>query len=285
MPTKAPRMVDADSPTGMFLYGNAVFARQNATDNSPQSKFNSTGVTVGIDRRLAPDFLLGVLGGYSRTNADLDTLGSTSRIDTWIAGAYASYFRENWFVNGAAIYGHNAYDNNRIALGTSNTSNPKGDQFALQASLGMDRRYGDWIATPELGAQYTTVRVDAFTEAGNAALAVAADRANSLRSSLGGRLRYEWRTDGGVLLPELRASWQHEFLDKARDIRASFVDQALPGSFATTTAGAGTDFGVVGAGLTANLMAATQLSLGYDFKFGGHDFAAHQISARLRHEF
>ncbi len=74
-------------------------------------------------------------------------------------------------------------------------------------------------------------------------------------------------------------------MDKERDVRASFVDQALPGTFATTAAGAGTDFGIVGAGLNAAVADRTQVSLGYDFKFGGHDFTAHQISGRVRHVF
>ncbi|HEY2757796.1 MAG TPA: hypothetical protein VGJ01_18870, partial [Pseudolabrys sp.] len=63
MPTKAPRMIEGDSPWGMFLYGNAVFARQNATANAPESKFNAAGVTFGVDRRVTPDLVLGVLGG------------------------------------------------------------------------------------------------------------------------------------------------------------------------------------------------------------------------------
>ena len=46
-PVKAPRAVIEDSPWGMFIYGNALFARQNATANSPQSKFNAAGVTGG----------------------------------------------------------------------------------------------------------------------------------------------------------------------------------------------------------------------------------------------
>jgi uncharacterized protein with beta-barrel porin domain len=285
MPTKAPRMIEGDSPWGMFLYGNAVFARQEATANSPQSKFNAAGITFGVDRRVTPDLVLGVLGGYTRTNADLDTVGSTSKIDTWLVGGYGTYYRQNWFVNGAFVYGHNKYDNNRIALGTSNTSSPSGDQYAVQGSVGIDLRFNRWIVTPELGAQYTTVRVDSFTEAGAAALNVGADQADSLRSSLGARFRYEWATSWGLMLPELRASWQHEFLDKERDITASFVDQALPGAFATTAAGSGTDFGVLGAGLTANVADHTQVSIGYDFKFGGQDFEAHQISGRLRHVF
>ena len=282
---KAPRMVQGDSPWGMFLYGNAIFARQGATANSPQSKFTATGITAGIDRRVTPDLVVGLLGGYTRTDADLDTLGSTSRINTWLLGAYGTYYRQNWFVNGAFVYGHNSYDNNRIALGTSNTSNANGNQFAAQGSIGADFNYGRWIVTPELGAQYTTVRVGGFSETGPVALIVAADQADSFRSSLGSRFRYRWLSPWGAMTPELRASWQHEFLDKQRDVRASFVDQALPGTFSSTAAGSGRDFGIVGAGLTANIADRTQLSLGYDFKFGGYSFTAHQLSGRLRHVF
>lgn len=283
--TKAPRMIEGDTPWGMFLYGSALFARQSATSNSPESKFNAAGFTAGVDYRFTPDLVVGVLGGYTRTNADLDTIGSTSKINTWMLGAYGTYYRQNWFVNGAFVYGRNSYDNNRIALGTANTSSPKGDQYAVQGTVGVDLRYGGWTVTPELGAQYTMVRVDAFTETGGAALSVDGDKADSFRSSLGARFRHDWRTDFGIVTPELRASWQHEFLDKERDIRASFVDQALPGTFATTAAGSGTDFGVVGAGLTANVATRLQMMLGYDFKFGGHDFQAHQLSGRLRYVF
>jgi outer membrane autotransporter protein len=118
----------------------------------------AAGITFGVDRRVAPDLVLGVLGGYTRTNADLDTVGSTSKIDTWLVGGYGAYYRQNWFVNGAFVYGHNKYDNNRIALSTSNTSSPSGDQYAVQGSVGIDLRFNRWIATPELGAQYHGAR-------------------------------------------------------------------------------------------------------------------------------
>jgi outer membrane autotransporter protein len=133
--------------------------------------------------------------------------------------------------------------------------------------------------------QYTSVGVDAFTETGAAALNVSADNAESLRSSLGARFRKEWQTEWGTLTSEWRASWEHEFLDKNRDLSASFADQALPGSFATTVAGSGTDFGVVGASLSGALSATTQISLSYDYKFGGNDFTDHQIMGRLSHQF
>ncbi|KQZ01845.1 hypothetical protein ASD45_14040 [Pseudolabrys sp. Root1462] len=284
--TKAPPKLIGDDPWGFFLYGNAVFARQGATSSAPQSKFTATGITAGIDRRINDNLILGILGGYTRTFADLDTLGSTSKIETWLIGGYGTWYGpSSWFVNGAMIYGRNSYDNKRVALGQANTSSPNGSQFALQGSVGRDYRSGRFTVTPEAGLQYTAVMVDGYTETGAAALSVQSDRADSLRSSLGARVRTDWAWQNGVATPELRASWQHEFLDKTRDIRASFVDQALPGTFTTTAAGAGTDFGVVGAGLSMVLAERTQLSLGYDFKFGGRDFTAHQISGRVRHTF
>jgi len=284
--TKAPSKLIGDDPWGFFLYGNAVFARQGATSSAPQSKFTATGITAGIDRRINDNLILGILGGYTRTFADLDTLGSTSKIETWLIGGYGTWYGpSSWFVNGAMIYGRNSYDNKRLALGQANTSSPNGSQFALQGSVGRDYRSGRFTVTPEAGLQYTAVMVDGYTETGAAALSVQSDRADSLRSSLGARVRTDWAWQNGVATPELRASWQHEFLDKTRDIRASFVDQALPGTFTTTAAGAGTDFGVVGAGLSMALAERTQLSLGYDFKFGGRDFTAHQISGRVRHTF
>jgi outer membrane autotransporter protein len=281
----AARAADPDAGWGMFLYGNAIFARQGATANSPTSRFTTTGVTFGVDRRFTPNFLAGVFGGYSHTNADLDDIGSTTKIKTWLVGTYASYYHQNLYVNGAFIYGSNAYESTRMALGTSNTSDPHGDQFAVQGAVGADYRFGNWIVTPELGAQFTTVRVEGFTETGPAALAVQADRADSFRSSLGARVQYERLTAWGLLIPEWRVSWQHEFLDKERDVRASFVDQAFPGTFATTTAGAGRDFGVFGTGLSAAVAERSLVSINYDFKIGDHDFTAHQISGRLRHLF
>lgn len=284
---KAPqRAVIADSPLGVFLYGHATFADQGATANSPKNSYTTLGVTFGVDYRFTPNFLAGAFGGYSRTDADLDQLGSTSKINTNLAGVYGSYFRDNWFVNGAFFYGWNSYHNDRIALGTSNVSAPHGNQYAVESMAGMDFRFGRWLVTPELGWQYTHVSVDGFTETGSpVSLTVLGDSAESFRTSLGGRARYDILMSWGLLVPEFRAAWQHEFLDSQRNLLANFVDPALPGSFATTALGNGRDFGLVGTGVSAQFGDRSQFAVNYDFKGGGHDFTAHQISGRWRHLF
>lgn len=274
-----------ERPASVFMYGNVTFGRQDAVGNAPANRFTTTGVTFGIDQHITPDLVLGVLGGFSRTRANLDDFGSTSKINTWLTGAYGTYYRGNWFTNGTFLYGRNTYDNSRMVLGTPNLSKPDGDQFAGQGAVGFDARYGQWLVTPTLGAQYTKVRVSGFTETGAAALVVGADSVDSFRTSLGVRTRYDLQTAWGVFVPEWRVTWQHEFLDSARNLRAGFVDSAFPGQFDTTTVGAGRDFGIFGAGISGKLGPDSTLSLNYDFKVGEHDYAAHQISGRIRHLF
>ena len=40
-----------------------------------------------------------------------------------------------------------------------------------------------------------------------------------------------------------------------------------------------------GASLSGALSDTTQISISYDYKFGGHDFTDHQIMGRLSHQF
>ena len=270
---------------GFFINSGLLVARQGAAENMPATRFTTASVVAGIDRRLTDNVVAGVFAGFARTRGDLDTLGSTAGISTGLGGAYGSYVAGPWFGNAAFVAGRSAYDNSRIALGTTNTSTTQGYQYAVQGSAGFDARFGPWQVVPEIGAQYTRVRVDGFTETGPAALAVAADEASSLRSNLGSRFRYDWSTAWGVLTPEWRLAWQHEFLNGARDLRASFVDVALPGTFSTTTGAPGRDFALIGTGVGGRLGAATTVSLDYDALIGTDDFVAHRVTGRFRHQF
>ncbi len=88
-----------------------------------------------------------------------------------------------------------------------------------------------------------------------------------------------------MLTPEWRLAWQHEFLNGARDLRASFVDVALPGTFSTTTGAPGRDFALIGTGVGGRLGTWTSVSLDYDALIGTDDFVAHRVTGRFRHQF
>jgi len=274
-----------DKRWGFFLNGGVEFGDQDATGTLPDSDYTTASVVLGIDYRVTENFVLGLFGGYSNTDANLDALGSSSEIDTGSGGLYGTYYKNQWFVNGTLMVGRSFYDNDRIALGTSNTGDTEGDQLSLQTRIGRDFKSGGWTLTPMFGTAYTSVWVEGYTESGPAALTIADDDADSFRTNLGGRINYAWETSWGKIIPEVRAAWHHEYLNDRRNINASFVDIALPGSFSTPTSNPDRDFGVFGAGVSALIGDSWTLTLDYDVEAGREEFVAHRINGGIRYAF
>ncbi|NJK91495.1 MAG: autotransporter domain-containing protein [Blastochloris sp.] len=130
--------MEPENRWGAFLNGNVVFGDQGATNLLPESDYTTAAFTAGMDYRVTDSLALGFFGGYAHTDANLDALGSESEINTAQVGVFGTYQWKQWFVDGVFAYAHSFYENNRIALGTSNTSDPDGDQVAFQTRLGYD---------------------------------------------------------------------------------------------------------------------------------------------------
>ena len=270
---------------GIFLHGNAVVGSQGATADLPESDYVTAAVTGGIDYRFTENLTAGIYAGYGYTDADLDALGSSSEIDSISTGLYGSWSWNSWFIDGVAGYAHGFIESDRRVLGASNTGSTDSNSALVQGRIGRDFRSQGWTLTPMVGFTYTYVALDSFTESGPAALRLEDDEVHSFRSQLGGRINHRWRTPWGAWVPEVRAFWVHEYLNDRRDIRASFVDTALPGTFTTPTANLDRDFGMFGVGMTAEIGNQWTVHLQYDVEAGREEFVAHQINGGVRFQF
>ncbi|SEI16505.1 autotransporter outer membrane beta-barrel domain-containing protein [Tardiphaga sp. OK245] len=280
------RPVAVAAEQGLFITSGASFAREGARTDAPGFKSNTVNVLAGYDRRITDSLVAGVFGGYALTRGDIDNVGSHTKISTGTIGGYGTYQAPGWFATAMGLYGFSDYDTTRVAVGTANTAAFSGDHYAIRGTVGTDLRVSGWVVTPEIGLQYTRVMTDGFAERGGAAaLVVGSDSSESLRSSVGARFAYDYALNGGVLTPELRLAWLHEFSDGVRGINASFADTTLPGSFITATGSALRDRGVIGAGLSGRLAPLTVLSVNYDAIVGSNDAVAHQVMGRIRHSF
>jgi uncharacterized protein YhjY with autotransporter beta-barrel domain len=85
---------------------------------------------------------------------------------------------------------------------------------------------------PTLELDYKQVAVNGFTESGPSGLDLAFGgmTSNSLLAKVGGFASYAIKTSFGVILPQVRARYLHEFLNDARTQSVEFAADTLPGA-------------------------------------------------------
>jgi outer membrane autotransporter protein len=94
-----------------------------------------------------------------------------------------------------------------------------------------------------------------------------------LRSSVGARVAYPFNLGSTRVVPEVRASWRHEFLDVQQSINAAFEGNPnTPLNIVGTQTGR--DMAVLGMGVTANLSRDTVVYADIDGAFNADKTSA-----------
>ena len=245
------------------------------------------GGMVGIDYQIDEQFLVGLAGLYQTTNAEFDD-DSTSDVDSFQIGLYGTWDSGTLYVDGVASIGWSSIDNDRrIVIPSVFDGTAKSDTDAFLLTMGAEVGYafrfdGGFSVTPLAGLDYRHASIDGYQESGASPynLAVDDNDVDSLTSSLGFAIGGDFDLGGMKLSPELRAAWQHEFLDSEEDITASFV--AAPGSsFTAVGSDFGADAGLVGAGVTLEVSTGVEAFVDYNGRFSG-GYAANAVSGGLR---
>lgn len=111
-------------------------------------------------------------------------------------GLYASYTHGGFYADAVVAGGYNNYNVRRSinfsTIDRNARSSQDGGQFSAALNLGYDWEIGNFTLGPIAGVQYTYVGIAPFTEGGadSLNLRVAQQNANSMRTTLGGRLAY-----------------------------------------------------------------------------------------------
>lgn len=278
-----------DGSASPDLWARALgnFANSNGDGTTEGFKRRSGGVALGGDHQIAPNLTVGGAVGYLRTAVDAKGgLGRTD-IDNYSAALYGTYSVGSWFVEGQASYAYGHYDSNRtITIGGANALSRSADGSSHGNSVGAALNGGyvwNWQGAriePAAGLRIDRVVRHGFTETGAGALGLTVDEADltTLRSSLGARVSWSLKAGETLLEPELRARWDHDFLDVAADSGASLSGAAF------TVAGThpGRDAAVLGAGVAADLGDRFQAFGSYDAELR-RDAVGHTLTAGLRY--
>lgn len=249
------------------------------------------GMTVNYDMPLSAVVRAGVGIRYAHANIDGNAssaggAGHSSHAETtsYQATAYIGYAPGPWFANGALVFGEDRYSGTRhvafTGVDSTLTAAYHGNQFTAFGTTGYHAYLGDGLTviTPFASLQYTALRTDPYTEAGNAAinLTVASQEYNFIESTLGAKIARTFPMSGSkVLQPEVHAKWLHAMGDTTITNTANFT----AGGPAFTISGLRADPNTfnVGAGLTFAKSGRWAVEGSYDYLWRSQNYAANQL--------
>jgi Protein of unknown function (DUF1194)/Autotransporter beta-domain len=283
MSAKAP-FEPASSPKLWEIYGTLFYVEQETDAKSsrlatgapiilfPSTDTETFGGTVGIDRRLTPEWLLGFAFTASNSDVSVGGVGANADIDGYYLTPYVSYVRGDVFA-GADYYfdalysfGSQSYDIDNVgAIGDTD-----GNTHSIQANTGLKFKSGSIKHGPFVGLRWLTGDIDAYTA--NPGGAVPGTDFDSFVSRLGYEIATTVPMSGGMLMPYANVTWEHEFEDE------SVLVGGVPVSIADE------DTLVLGVGVAANLANGWTLQTEYEGRFGD-DITQHYVGLRVGYEF
>ena len=277
---------DSNPNWSAWAMGSGIFGRMTDVSQIPNYHSETGSCLVGADYRWSPNFSTGLYGGYQGTYVDYANKSNT-RMNSALFGGYATYSAGGFYTDAVVGGGYNAYNVRRtIDFSTINRtaqSDQQSGQLNAALNFGYDWKVSGFTLGPVLGAQYTYVGIAPFTETGASSLdlAVKQQNANSLRTTLGGRIAYTWNVSSKiVLIPEIRMLWEQEFMNGSRAIGSSLAGGSGP-SFSTWTDAPERSSAFAGAGVSTQIGSTWNASVFYNVDFGRQNYLANMVSASL----
>ncbi len=295
---------DEQSPfgkLGIFVNGNVSFGNQSATNREAGFGFNTTGVTAGADYRLTPDLVLGGAFGYASSGASLDNSGGSLDTKDYSLVVYGTYYRsQSLYADGFASYGWSNYDSRRRILyslptvDVNQTANGStdGTQYSLSLGAGYDFSRQALTVGPYGHLTYLKANIGGFQEnidssapGSGWALKVNSQDITSLTTRVGGQASYAVSRSWGVLVPQGRLEWLHEFEDNSYLITSSFVQDSAGVPFSVPTDTPDRDYFNLGVGLSAVFPRGRSAFINYDTVLFRNNLTQHFVTAGIRLEF
>ncbi|WP_185752288.1 autotransporter domain-containing protein [Pseudomonas fluorescens] len=222
------------------------------------------GTFLGFDSRITDTTTLGVLFGYTRSNADA-RYGSADG-DNYTVGAYVGTLLGPWSLKAGTSYTFNEIDTRRTVNFGDFSDSPHADYSANTTQVFSDVGYrlnaGPVVLEPYADLAWVKVNADGFTEHGGpAALTVDSSDNDVTYSTLGIRPSYTFVANEMPMRVKGGLGWRHTFGDLEPSDKNAFA--RTTNTFAIPGLPLAEDVTVVNLGVEAALTPSTNLSLIY----------------------
>lgn len=287
---------------GVYFTLEDVFGAQDETKLLPGYDVRGWSFLGGADYRLTDQFLAGLALRYADSDYQYDRDRGNMTGESWGAIAYANWdFQNGFFIDGSLAYASNDYTLKRqiqYALSDQTIaqiakSNPSAALWGLDIGAGYTFYREAWSFTPALRLSWLNNQVDSFREqmsnpsapGGGFALAIDSQTYKSFTSDLGFQISRAISYTGGVLIPQLRFSWIHEFENDQQQVGATFVNDINSQPLFVLTAEPDENYFQLGIGLAAQLPKGRSFFVSFNTLLGYKDVTYSAVSAGVRLEF
>ena len=158
-------------PNSLWISLNHRWAKQDDNNQTNGYKYTPSTITVGYDRSL-DNWLLGAALQYDDGKAKSN---NNNRIEItskdYLVGLYGGYHTDRWYVNSGLQYGKakNTSKSNFDFMGRTARTQADYDINVWGANIeaGIEYDINGWSITPHMGVDFTSIKQDDFTEAGD----------------------------------------------------------------------------------------------------------------------
>lgn len=278
----------SENRVGVFINGDINFGDKDSSDSETGFDFTTTGVTAGIDYRVTDNLALGVAVGYVTNDTELNNDLGDIESDGYAVSVYSNFVQDKVYADAVVSYGENDFEIKRkVAFDNRTaTADTEGNQLSVDVNGGYNIKSGNASFGPTVGIRYARVNIDGYTEegAGSLNMKVEDQDAESLVLSVGAQASVAFDTGIGRVIPNVRASYEHELADDSREIETELVTQ--PGiPIATTTDEPDRDYAKLGAGVQVQFSENVSGSLDYQVVLGREDYSDQAVRAEIRYQF
>jgi outer membrane autotransporter protein len=274
---------------GSWFDGYGILGELEGDSGANDADYTIWGASLGVDRRLSDRLLLGLAGGYARSEVEFDSPQGSGKADIFQTAVYAGYAVSRLRVGASGRYAYSDVESSRdIIFGEVEReaeADFAGHEFGARVEAAVDAfEQGSFGLQPLAFFDYTHLSRESYTEEGadSLDLEVESEKIDSIVGGAGLRLHWDFDMGGGYrLLPELRGRWLHEFGDRDRKVQARFSGATSGGSFTVRGVELARDSGVLGVGWT--VLDAGGLELAGDYQvLLNQNLLEHSFGLRVR---
>ena len=265
----SPRDGELLSGVRLFAVGDSFTRKVKASFTNEQFKSTSVGGTVGIEAGFAGG-TAGIAANYSRPRVRFESQAARTRSHSVQVGAFAGFGLAGGFAQGYLGYGHDKHRIERTGVIDNLTARPSGNHWLAGAKAGYLMPVAGFRVGPVVALDYAKAKVNGYTEAGDAALAlnVNSQRFSSLRGDAGIEARGDFGDNGAKFRPFASLVAEKDFKGDGRTVYYSQTSApTIVNHFAFETASKHV-YARAAAGLSASIVNAVSIDAGISATFG-----------------